>query len=55
MRNEVRYSYRSLNDFSQVAAGSFDDCAKILECLFCLLFDAASHNLSGRRIKRDVP
>lgn len=48
-------SYRRLYDFSQITAGSFNNCAEVLECLLCLLLDTASHDLSGRRIKWDVP
>jgi len=46
--------YRRLYDFSQITAGSFNDCAEVLECLFCLFIDAASYNLPSRRIKWDV-
>ena len=55
MNENPRSSYRRLCDFSQITAGSFNNCAEVLECLFCLLLDTASHDLSSRRIKRDVP
>jgi len=47
--------HRRLHNFSQIAAGSFDNRAEVLECLFCLFLDTASHDLSSRRIKWDVP
>jgi len=47
--------YRCLHNFSQITAGSFNNCAEVLECLFCLFLDTASHGLSSRRIKWNVP
>lgn len=55
VRDESRSSYRGLYHFSQMTTGSFNNCAEVLECLFCLFIDAAGHDLPGRRIKRDVP
>jgi len=48
-------SHRRLYDFSQTTAGSFNDRAEVLENLFRLFFNAASHDISRRRIKWDVP
>jgi len=47
--------HRRLHDFPQITAGSFNNCAEVPECLFCLFLDTAGHDLSSRGIKRDVP
>ena len=46
---------RRLHDFSHIAAGSFNNRAKILEGLFCLFLDTTGHDPSSGRIKRYVP
>ena len=53
--NENQYAYRRLHDFSQIAAGSFNDCAEVFEYLFCLFLDTARHDIPSRGVKRDVP